>query len=847
VHGNIYDYLQNRNLNGIDVASARQGILTNPRYDQNRLGATIGGPVIKNKLFYFGNFEYNPVGQASVPSAGVFSPTAQGYSLLSGIPSISQTNLGILKQYAAPAPVASDTTTVAGVKIPIGILPIVAPNFQNNYYSVASVDYNLRDKDQIRGRFIYNKQSAIDNNPTLPAFFLLNPTTNWLVNISEFHNFNPNLLNELRLGYNRYNNTTNTGDFKFPGLDQFPNIQIDQDLNLQIGPDPNGPQFTIQNFYQGVDNLTWTKGSHTFKFGFEGRKYISPQLFVQRSRGDYNYGLLERYLLDLTPDDLGERSFAPGGGVPIYYGDQVALYSYVNDTWRIRPNFSINLGLRHEYTTIPYSERLQKINNLASVPGLITFGEPKAQTKNFAPRVGIAWSPGSAGLTSIRAGFGMAYDVLYDNIGILSLPPQFTATVDVEGDAPNFLKNGGIKTTGGDLPTTPAAARALTSNYIPDQKLPYSIQWNFGIQHVFHKDYTVEARYVGTRGVHLNVQDRINVINRVTPTDFIPTFLTPPTADQLQALTRTEADIARKPRIDPRYAAVGLTSNIVAFLPIGNSTYHGLALQVNRRFTNGLQFVGAYTWSHNIDNSTADFFSTVITPRRPQDFQNFAIDKAASALDRRHRFTYSTIYDVPWFRHSNWFMKNLVGNLEVAATYITETPEYGTVQSGLDSNLNGDTAGDRTIINPNGVKGVGSDVYGLDRAGARISPTDSKNVGRVVAYVAQNPNAQYIRAGLGAFATGGRNTLPLRGINNWDISFIKRFSFTETKKFEFQGVFYNAFNHPQFVPGALDNINSISRTATRNYLIPGNATFNNPESAFGSNPRTIQLVAKFIF
>src|SRR5439155_7906201 len=143
-------------------------------------------------------------------------------------------------------------------------------------------------------------------------------------------------------------------------------------------------------------------------------------------------------------DSVGGTRVAKAG----YAANQVAVYWYVNDTFRIRPNISLNLGLRHEYTTIPADERLQSLNSAASVPGLIDFSEPRASKKNFAPRVGIAWSPGSSGNTSIRAGFGMAYDVLYDNIGSLAKPPQLNQTYDCPGSptcpAAPFLANGGI-------------------------------------------------------------------------------------------------------------------------------------------------------------------------------------------------------------------------------------------------------------------------------------------------------------------------------------------------------------------------------------------------------------------
>jgi hypothetical protein len=849
LHGTIYDYLLNRNLNAIDQALQNQGFKENPRYDQNRLGATIGGPIKKNKWFYFGNFEYNPLGQASSQSAEVESPTAAGYATLAGLPGLSATNFGIFKQYvtAAPSPNGDfllqgdgkTPVTIGGQRVQLGTLPLASPNYTNSYAAVISSDYTVSEKDQLRGRYIYNKVSGIDVAAELPQFYLALPTTYYLATLTEYHNFSPSITNEFRLGYNRYNNTTPAGDFKFPGLDQFPNIVLN-DLNLNIGPDGNAPQFTIQNLYQVTDNVSWTKGAHTFKFGFDGRKAISPQSFTQRARGEYNYNSTILFLQDFTPDNLSERSV----GNVIYYGDQIAAYPYVNDTWRIRPNFTLSLGLRYEYTTIPFTERSQKLNHVADVPGVLVFNEPKPQKTNFAPRVGIAYSPGTSGNTSIRAGFGMAYDVLYDNIGILALPPQLSTTVDTDplgiatGSGPNFLKNGGIPPNAAVGALSRADAIASTANYVPDQKLPYSIQWNFGVQHVFRKDYTFEARYLGTRGVHLNVQDRINKQPKTAPDVFLPTYLQAPTQATLDSLTTTLATINARSNTVPRFAAAGFTNPIVEFSPIGNSTYHGLALQMNRRFSNGFQMSAAYTWSHLIDDSTADFFTTRLTPRRPQDFQNLRADRATSALDRRHRLTITAIYDVPFFKHSNWFAKNVIGNWEIAPIYTFESPEYATVQSSIDTNLNGDSAGDRTIINPSGTDGTSSNVTAL---------TNSK--GATVAYLATNPNARYIKAGAGAFANGGRNSLPVRRIDNLDFTILKRFSYGERLKLELFGQFFNGLNHPQFTPGLLNQVNSIGTTGSGvlNFVTAGNKAFNNPEVSFGSNPRSIQVAAKFRF
>jgi hypothetical protein len=280
---------------------------------------------------------------------------------------------------------------------------------------------------------------------------------------------------------------------------------------------------------------------------------------------------------------------------------------------------------------------------------------------------------------------------------------------------------------------------------------------------------------------------------------------------------------------------------------------------VNRRFTNGLQFQAAWTWSHTIDNSTADFFSTLLTPRRAQDFQNMPAEKSNSALDRRHRITVQAIYDVPWFKHSGSFLKNSLGNFEITPTYTFETGEQASVQSALDSNLNGDSAGDRAIFNPGGVSGTGSGVTNLCKTGLPVGHLCNGDPDPlfdpspwVVGYLANNPNAQYITAGYGARANASRNTIQMRPINNWDLSIVKRLTFAERYKFEVGGQFMNLFNHPQFIGGYINTVNPIANAlgtapAVRNYLTPDAANFNNPQATFPSNARTMQVFMKFSF
>jgi hypothetical protein len=887
-HGSVYEYFRNRDLNAVDNYAVLQGLTKNPRFDSNRYGATFGGPIIKNKLFFFTNFERQPIGTTSFAGATVQAPTTAGLAAIATDPNLSATNFGIFKQYV-PLPAAGTSPpscipfngtfggstfsapangACAAGSIEAGNVSIVPPSWSNYENFVQSLDYNISSSDQLRARFVYNKLDQIDNNAQLPAFFVTLPVRYDLLNVSEFHTFSAHVTNEFRTGFNRFDQTYVVGSQKYPGLDAFPNITLnDLGGGLNIGPDSNAPQFTIQNFYQFVDNVSWLKGRHNLKFGAEYRWYISPQQFTQRSRGDYEWNETQLFLEDYSPDYLGERS----SGSSTYYGNQKAIYWFVNDTVKATSNLNFSVGLRYEYTTTATGIDRQSLNAISNTPSVIVpgfgpllFNAPAAPKKNFAPRVGVVYSPGTSGNTSIRAGWGMAYDTLYDNIGILAVPPQIGATNDVDPTTitPGFLAGGGLSGGGSglsvyDRPT----AISLTSSWLPSQiKDPYSINWNLGIQHSFAKNYTAEVNYVGTHGVHLSFQDRLNKQALVTPTAFLPTYTTAPTQVALDALPLTLTALKAPGNIPAQFLDVAgpgcstttpcsFGSSLTAYLPLGASIYHGLQTSLTRRFSNGLTFQAAYTWSRTIDNGTADFFTSYLTPRRPQDFLNVANDRSVSALSRTHRLTIAAVYSLPFFKSGNWFQKNLIGNWEFSPVYTYESPEWVDPQAGVDANLNGDSAGDRVIINPQGVGGTGTAVNAL-----------KNTAGATVAYCAcgagTNPNAYYIQAGPGALATSGRNILASPHTNNFDLAGHKDFNITERAKFQFGAQIANIFNHPQLIPGSNPGsglgVNDVASftTATSSYLSyvkPSDPNFNKPYTVFASNARTIALVAKFVF
>jgi hypothetical protein len=260
----------------------------------------------------------------------------------------------------------------------------------------------------------------------------------------------------------------------------------------------------------------------------------------------------------------------------------------------------------------------------------------------------------------------------------------------------------------------------------------------------------------------------------------------------------------------------------------------------------------AYTYSHLIDDTTAEVFSTVLSPRRVEDFRNLERERADSALDHRHRFVTSWIYELPWWKNSNGWARTMLSGFNIAGTYTYESGERITIRSGNDANQNGDNAGDRAILNPGGTEGVGSTVAALVRTcpsfGLDGTCTTSA-ASRTIGYVANNPNAKYIQTGDGAVSNIGRNTFLLSPINNFDISLFKNFRFGESKLIQVRADFFNAFNHPQYVPGSVNTVDPIATTGltTLNQIAPLTTDFLNPSKVLSSNPRVIQMALRFNF
>jgi hypothetical protein len=922
LHGSFYEYFQNRNLNAV---TSSQGIADetsinpatgqaagphfNPRFDFNRYGASLGGPIKKDKIFAYVNFERQSEGESAAANT-ICAPTAAGYATLNSLTFASANNLKVFEQYfptgsasstsACPASTVSVTpTSGVATNVAIGNFAISPPDFFNHYYLATSGDYNISAKDTFRVRYVYNRADGIDTAATLPTFYEDSPARYHLVALSETHIFSPSLTNDIRLGYTRFFSQTPVGPQSFPGLNAFPSLYF-YDLSgrgASLGPDPNAPQETIQNLYDLVDTVTWVKGKHTINVGAEGRKQIAPEIFTQRIRGDYEYNNFSQYLNDLSPSGLGQRDATSTGQSPTFYGDQSSIYAFINDDYRATPNLTLNVGVRYEFTSVPFEERSQSQSSPANVPGVLTFGTPQPQYSNVVPRIGIVYAPNQN--TSIRAAFGMGTDVLFDNLGEDAAPYSLATTENVPSltaQTPNFLATGGLPAqVNNAVLGNPAQLRTAISAFMPNQILPYSEQWTLGIQHVFAQNYTAEVRYVGTRGVHLDIQTQLNSMDAVTPANQLPTNLTGGSVapNGANTLATIEAPVGSYSYTSTTGAAVtvscpynriqsfcnaGFTSTITSYFPFGSSNYNGLQTQLTRRFTHGLLINASYTYSRSFDDSTADVDSTALNPRRAEDFQNLRADYSRSALDRPNRLNLVALYDIQYFNHAKPLLRNLLGNYELAPVYTFQSPQPTTPQSGIDSNLNGDSAADRTFVNTAGAPNTAARVVPvLNGAACTTGATTNGGVlngtltpatscaantigytagtitqanGTTAAFYTPTPNGRYVEGGFGTLPTAGRNLQNTGRIDNFDLTAIKRISVRERYKLEFQVQAYNILNHSQYLPGSLNTVNSFTTTGSgpSNFVtVTSGGNFGNLHTAFSNNARTMQLAAKFSF
>ena len=876
-HGSAFGYLQNRHLNATSTSeefNLQTGVITEkPPLTDSRYGGTFGGPILKNKLFFFGAYQREKINQQA-SGVSYTAPTAAGLDLISSLPGASPFVVNILRDNLVLPTTSNQTQTVLGTSgIPFGVVSLVTPGGSLETQYQINIDHILGTKDQFRYRFSSDKIGSTQPGNGNPKFNNEQNILARLFSAGWIRTINPQLVNEVRLAYKRFETDYPLSD---PAFNTFPNLTV-APLNLGIGPNGNLPQGGLNHSYQIYDSVTYTRGQHSFKFGGEVRFLIFTSFFLPRGRGDYNYVNFDELITDSLPTNVDLR----GVGSEAFTGNQRKYYAFGQDDWKVTPNLTLNLGLRYEYLGLPRDAALQQLNSLSTVPGVIEFNVPKTDKNNFSPRIGFAYSPeftskigrfisGERGQSSFRGAFAINYYETYQNLYLLNLPPQFQQEISASafGFTAPFLAQGAIPPTP-IPPNTTADARSATASFIVDATEPYIMSGTISYQREITRGTVMELRYLHTAGRHLPVQIRLNggVIdyNKL----IIPTLLSNPSAAQLSGLPTLGSlglevnEDGSQRRFPTRLGQYGFDGNVTSFEPEGNSVYDGASVSLTRRLTNGFAMTAAYTFSKAIDNATNELFSSTVNPRRAQDNFDLSQERSLSAIDVPHRFAASFNWDVPFFtRSDNGFVRGVLGGWQINGVFQTQSGQLMTPQSVIDSNRNRDAAGDRTIVNLNGIPGTGSGVYGVNALGQRIVDANGADLlgdPSTVAYVAINPTAQYIQAGYGARSNAGRNTLRTNGWNRTDMTFVKDIRFGG-ERYNVQlaaeiGNFFNQrirtigdFGSPFFVNQNDFNGTNQFGIGAVSFAFPDvtSPLFNN-YSAGNFSGRTIQLRAKFIF
>jgi hypothetical protein len=977
LHGQGWWYLQNQSLNARDNLSQASGA-PRPRYDYNRFGGQAGGPVIKDKLFYFGSYEYQNLTQGATSAGEILVPTADGLSTLNSLAStagsgVSSTNVGILNDHVPrEAEVCNELTNPtcdalgASVTIPMGAFEASSPNFTRSHLFLVSGDYQSA-RHKVSGRFHWSRlRGPVSGDLPVAQFSSSQGYDTRRVTLSDVFTINPRWITEFRGAYLRADGPSlPVQAISAPGsTDVFGNYSM-EDLGLFIGPNSNLPQTGGNNIYQANSNTTYVRGTHTFKFGIDVRDIIAFSQFLPRERGDYiwagdpngtgagdrNLSDLDGFVRDTFPTSVAIRGVGSGH----FAQDQVTAQFYFQDTWRIHPRVTLDLGIRYQYAETARDNNKQNLNGLANVGSItgelytpelllatgvggvacvdiatcaadplngtpifdnlsalhqrnllghvgnsLIFQKPTEDADNFAPRVGLAWDLFGDGTTSVRAGVGRGFDVLFGNLPLLQLPPQLQAEnretnacilspspawcanvvagnprgngSDIRHNSLGFLAGGGL------LPVLPVetsvdmlTARAATGAFVFDEKLPDVWTWSLSVQRELYDVWMVEARYVGTHAIHLPVQRWLSAgINPYfEPGNQLPMFTTASAVpSSFSAGVPTVASIEAQQSVNTPFqlllAPYGFGGVITMFSPDGRSSYHGGSLSVQRRFQDGLLINGSYTWSKTIDNIENDLFTSLLNPRRPFNMLDIFSQVGLSGLHRKHKLAFSWLYEIPAYGGDNAFARKVLDGWSFGGSFLFEDGQPVTIRAGRDVNGDFDSAADWAYHNTGGTPGVGADSSAVCWDGALVSgftgaAGGATCVGDTVGYVSDVDNAEWIRPGRFGESNGGRGNFIGADLNTWNFDIGKRTSFWgEGRYIEFRAQFVNVFNQSNYIlggGGALNNNSFASNPTTTNsgYTIPGSGTFLQNDSfssgGAGNAPwnRVIQFNLKVVF
>ncbi len=775
-HGRLFEYLRNDAFDAPEPTWASNGETQQP-LRLNQFGGSLGGPIKPEKTFFFLASEaYRQVW--GYPVSGDVPSDA----FKAAIPTSSPV-YGIINAYpgAGPRTILTPYTQATDPGDPnygnYDLLTCSCTQVVNENSVMLRLDQHFTTKSTGYMRFNYDR--SVNTQPVSTAATDLQQKVTTPVNgaIEFLHVFGPKLVNETKFGFNR--STTNT----------YNSSQTGAVYQVAVSGGP-GPGFGTQNYnynsiyvgntFSGIDNVTLFRGRQTIKAGVEVRRVQLNQNYGEH--GTVTFSSLNK----LAANQVAKASLT--GALPVNDLRKYDIFGYVQDEFKVRPNFTLNLGARYTVFQL-FNEAHGKANPFdfatCGPQGFCGIGASFGQQNygDFDPRVSLAWSPERNPNTIVRAGFGM-----YHEDGQLD-----DQNLPAKNEIPSYsVKN--VKYPVGSYFTGPGTISPNAEQR--DRKDSYTEQWDLSIQQELPSSFLGTFSYMGSHGVHLL---DTNVVNLADPA----------------------TGIAQYPAFAP---AIGWRGSI------GASSYNGLSVSVRRPFTNGLLIAANYAWTHEIDNGSNG--SGDGDELSPQNASCLSCEWASGAWDARHVVNGNAVYELP-FGHGKQMLNQhnlasaIAGNWELTTTALARTgfPVNVLLPSSYVA-LDGNSGTQRPDLVP----------------GVSLTPPGGRNIAHWI-----NPAAFALPAG--EFGDAPRNLL--RGPGTWqiDMGTAKTFSIAERLQLEFRSEFYNIFNHPQLgQPQSTFNAANTTGFGSIINTVNLNTAIVSPITPVGSGtPREIQFAVRLEF
>jgi hypothetical protein len=791
-HGGVYEFLRNDALDARNFFDGAQI----PPFRRNQFGADAGGPIRKDKVFVFGDYEGIRQSKGITNVATVPSPAARSGTLCSApdtTPACSPTTITVDPSVQKYLPFWSlpNGGIKAGSNGDIGIFTFAGQQGVSENFFTTRVDSKISDKDSLAATYLsdiapYNQPDGLND------VLLTSKSNRQFVTLQETHIFSPTLVNSARIGYNRYSTVVNTAltainplvkDSSLAAIPgQFASqVKVSGLKDFTGGVRGNSFSQFYWNSFQEYDDAFWTHGTHSLKFGGGVERMQFNSHAPSDPSGAFSFGSLRNFLTN-RPESFAAGLSRP---IPVFGYRQTILGVYIQDDWRARRDLTVNMGLRWEMITVPTEVHNMTANLLTLTDPTPHLGPPLISNnslRNFEPRVGFAWDPFHNGKTALRGGFGI-YDVLI-------MTSQFEEGFPFEQDGAASNLPAGSFYTGGLALLTASTARAFYAEQHPHRS--YAMQWNLNVQRELVPSLTASVGYIGSRAVHLVFA--IDDANIVVPKRIPQGYLFP-------------SPVGSGTKINPNFG------EIIGRFYGNRSTYDGLQVTVQKAMRRGVQLQGSFTWGRGIDSSSANvrgnqFLNSVSS----LPWYDLKLARGPTDFNIARTLVINGTWQVP-------SPKSFSG----PAAWITNGWELGgilTVSDGVPFTATWGTDGDPQGLNstdnwafPNRLTGPG--------CGTLINPGNPNNYIKTQCFtVPTAPSAAFYTANcdsaLGTFpqcfnlrGNAGRNILVGPGTSNLDFSvfknnYIKRIS--ENFNVQFRAEFFNVLNHANFaVPATPDN------------------------------------------